>query len=195
MNTKLKRIIRSICLHIKYFTWNQTVRKCCKKGSSSFAGKGYKLVGRKYISIGNDFHAGKNLKLQAWDKYMGKQTGLFPQLIIGNSVTMIDNCQISCMNQIIVGDGCLFGDNIFITDNYHGSSSREEMDLYPTERNLFTKGAVNIGRNVWVGRNACIMAGVAIGDGAVIGANAVVTKDVPAYSIAVGVPAKVIKQL
>ena len=54
------------------------------------------------------------------------------------------------------------------------------------------KEEVKIGRNVWIGRNVCIMPGVKIGDGAVIGANAVVTKDVANYSVAVGIPAKVI---
>ena len=55
-------------------------------------------------------------------------------------------------------------------------------------RPLYVKEEVKIGKNVWVGRNVCIMPGVSIGDGAVIGANAVVTKDVPEYSVAVGVP-------
>lgn len=50
-----------------------------------------------------------------------------------------------------------------------------------------------IGNDVWIGTNATICRGVNIGDGAVIGANSVVTKDVPPYSIVVGVPAKVIK--
>ncbi len=50
-----------------------------------------------------------------------------------------------------------------------------------------------IGNDVWIGQNAVIMAGVKIGDGAVIGSGAVVTKDIPDYAIAVGVPAKVIK--
>ena len=50
-----------------------------------------------------------------------------------------------------------------------------------------------IGNDVWIGRNAVIMRGVTVGDGAVIGANAVVTGDVPAYAIAGGVPAKVLK--
>ena len=47
--------------------------------------------------------------------------------------------------------------------------------------------------NVWIGANCIIMKGVIIGEGSIIGANSVVTKDIPAYSIAVGSPAKVIK--
>jgi acetyltransferase-like isoleucine patch superfamily enzyme len=50
-----------------------------------------------------------------------------------------------------------------------------------------------IGNDVWIGTHAVILPGVTIGDGAVVGAGAVVTKDVPAYSIVGGVPAKVLK--
>jgi acetyltransferase-like isoleucine patch superfamily enzyme len=47
--------------------------------------------------------------------------------------------------------------------------------------------------NVWIGANCIIMKGITIGEGSVIGAGSIVTKDIPPYSIAVGVPAKVIK--
>jgi acetyltransferase-like isoleucine patch superfamily enzyme len=69
------------------------------------------------------------------------------------------------------------------------------MGMPVDERLLVSKGAVVIGNNVWIGNNACIMPGVSIGDGAIIGANSVVTHDIPAYSVAGGIPAKVIKQL
>ena len=52
---------------------------------------------------------------------------------------------------------------------------------------------VVIGSNVWIGANAIVLPGVTIGKGSVIGAGIVVTKDIPPYSVAVGVPAKVIK--
>jgi len=58
-----------------------------------------------------------------------------------------------------------------------------------------SKGPVRIGNKVWIGDNAVIMDGVTIGDSAIIAANAVVTKDVPAYAVVGGVPAKVIKQV
>ena len=55
--------------------------------------------------------------------------------------------------------------------------------------------AVKLGKNVWVGAHATILPGVTVGDNAVIAAGAVVTKDVPAYCVAAGVPARVIKQI
>lgn len=57
-----------------------------------------------------------------------------------------------------------------------------------------SKGGVKIGNDVWIGFGATILSGVTIGNGAVIGAQAVVAKDVPDYTIAVGNPARVIKQ-
>ena len=56
-----------------------------------------------------------------------------------------------------------------------------------------TPGRTSIGNDVWIGNNVLIMGGVAIGDGAVIGTGALVTKNVPPYSVNVGIPAKTIK--
>ena len=56
------------------------------------------------------------------------------------------------------------------------------------------KGDIVIGNDVWIGYEAVIMAGVTIGDGAIIGARAVMTKDVPPYTVAGGIPAKPIKK-
>ena len=56
------------------------------------------------------------------------------------------------------------------------------------------KGDIIIGNDVWIGYNAIILSGVTIGDGAIIATGAVVTKDVPAYTIVGGIPAKKIKK-
>ena len=61
------------------------------------------------------------------------------------------------------------------------------------EKDAVTKGDVVLDEDVWVGSNAVILSGVHVGRGAIIGAGAVVTKDVPAYSIVGGNPAKIIK--
>ncbi len=59
--------------------------------------------------------------------------------------------------------------------------------------NARTAGVANVGRDVYIGAGAKILGPVMIGDGSVIGANAVVTKDVPASSVAVGIPARIVK--
>ena len=51
-----------------------------------------------------------------------------------------------------------------------------------------------IGNNVWIGTNVTILKGVTIGDGAIIAAGSVVTKNIPAHTLATGIPAKVIKE-
>lgn len=56
-----------------------------------------------------------------------------------------------------------------------------------------SKGNIEIGNDVWIGFGVKILSGVKIGDGAVIGAGAVITKDVPAYSVAVGNPARIVR--
>ncbi|WP_310550963.1 CatB-related O-acetyltransferase [Paenibacillus glufosinatiresistens] len=63
----------------------------------------------------------------------------------------------------------------------------ETLKLHEISKN----GKVHIGHDVWIGTDVVIMPGVTIGNGAIIGANAVVTKDIPDYAVAVGVPAKV----
>jgi len=57
----------------------------------------------------------------------------------------------------------------------------------------FTKGDVYIGNDVWIGQDVTVMSGLSIGDGSVVGTGAVVTKSIPPYSIAVGVPARPVK--
>jgi acetyltransferase-like isoleucine patch superfamily enzyme len=54
---------------------------------------------------------------------------------------------------------------------------------------------IKIGANVWIGFDCCILPGVTIGDGSVVGARSVVMENVPAFSVAVGNPARVVRQL
>ena len=145
-------------------------------GCNFFTQRGFQYVGEKYISIGDYFNAGEGLMLQAWDQYRDFQDKFSPNLIIGNNVSMMSRCHLSCAQKIEIGDGTLFGDNVFVTDNFHGTGAEEERYIPPIERPLYVKGEVIIGKNVWIGRNVCIMPNVHIGDCATVGANSVVTK-------------------
>lgn len=186
-------MINRIKRFITMFKWRKYSKQMKYCGKYSTVGKKCDVYGAEYISVGDHFYAMDNLKLQAYKSYCGIETGFTPNLKIGNHVSFMSNCLISCANEIVIGDGTLFGDNVFITDNLHGSGKEEELDIPPIERPLCIKGKIKIGKNVWIGRNVCIMPNVTIGDGAIIGANAVVTHNVPSKDVVAGVPAKSIK--
>ena len=63
------------------------------------------------------------------------------------------------------------------------------------EREVYSKGPVIIEKNVWIGDKVTILPGVTVGQGAVIAANSVVSKDVPAFSVVGGIPAKLLKNI
>ena len=152
-----------------------------------------KLTGLKYISVGNGTYIAPSVQLTAWDSHNGNR--YTPAIVIGNNCTIRENCHITAIQGIYIGDNLLTGTNVLITDNSHGQCIREHMEMPGVKRPLYSKGTVVIGKNVWLGNNVCVTAGVNIGDGVIIGANSVVTHDIPAYSLAAGIPAKVIKQL
>lgn len=152
------------------------------------------LFGGKNVFIGDHFSTLKGLRIETFSEYMGQR--FTPRLTIGNRVSMNTDCHIGCAERIEIGDNVLLASRVFVTDHFHGmTDSRRTLDIPPAMRNLSLKGAVIIEDNVWLGEGVCVMPGVRIGRGAVIGANAVVTKDVPAYAVAGGVPARIIKKL
>jgi len=173
--------------------WSFATKKLNHVGTKTNAQSGFSVIGHQYIDLGNNFSAGKNFYIQAWKYYNGQELKTTPQIKIGDNVSFMDNCHISCVDKVMIGNGVLFGDNVFVTDNFHGDSSNQMRDIPPLKRPLVSKGSVIIEDNVWIGRNVCIMPNVKIGKGAIIGANSVVTKDVPTGAVVGGVPAKVIK--
>ncbi len=89
---------------------------------------------------------------------------------------------------IKIGDDVMIGPNVVIASSNHDY----QQHALPMARVDHVMAPVQIGNDVWIGANAVITPGVTIGDGVVVGAGAVVTKDVDAYCIVGGVPAKVI---
>lgn len=160
-------------------------------GKSSLIGSFSYVRGLKYVQVGNNTSIGFDVELTAWDDYKGQS--LHPEIIIGDRTFIRDYSHITAINSIRIGNGVLTGPNILITDNAHGASMAELLDMEPNLRPLFSKGSVVIEDNVWIGEKASIMPGVRIGKGAIIAANSVVTHDIPPYCIAAGIPAKVVK--
>ncbi len=118
-----------------------------------------------------------------------------PKIIIGNNFSIQKDCHITAINKIIIGDNVLIASKVFITDHMHGEFNEDAIKLPPARRKLYSKGPVIIEDNVWIGENVVILPGVTIGKNSIIGANAVVSKSIPENSIAVGIPAKVIKKI
>lgn len=147
------------------------------------------LVGAENISIGDFCFFTKGFYLTAWTK-----NGKNGNITIGNSCDFGAYNHITATNKIVIGDNLLTGKWVTITDNSHGESTFEMMQIHPSKRPNVSKGPVIIGKNVWIGDKVTILPGVTIGDGAIIAANAVVTKNVPSYSIVAGNPARILKQ-
>lgn len=163
-----------------------------KKG---YLGQGSRVIGTRFISAGDRLSVGRYAWIEAvvdFDKQV-----LRPVIIIGQGFHASERLHISAINQVNIGNNCLFGSCVYISDHNHGSYKGQEQSHpseLPVKRRLVSHGPVVIGSNVWLGDNVIIVGPVRIGDGVVIGANSVVTRDVPSNVIVGGVPAKIIKQ-
>ena len=162
-------------------------------GKNFIVRKRVNIMNGKYISIGDNFLAMNGCRIEAWDQYCNNSFS--PEITIGNNVSMNFDCHIGAINHISIGDNVLLGSRVFITDHSHGNGSMKEVDIPPNKRELYSKGPVIIEDNVWIGEGAVILSNVRVGKGSIIGANAVVTKDIPAYCVVGGVPAKILRKM
>jgi len=187
-------LARSLKRHELRSSIEKTKDICCNFTKVHF-GIILEIRGGKYITIGNGTEFSDFLYLTAWDSFGATEwKGYIPNISIGRDCRFGAFNHITCINKISIGDNCLTGKWVTITDNSHGNTDNNILSLAPINRPLVSKGSVIIGNNVWIGDKATILPNVTIGDGAVIGANAVVTKDVPAYCVVGGNPAKIINK-
>ena len=107
---------------------------------------------------------------------------------LGDDVTINHWCFISGAGGLKIGDGVLIGHRVSILSSEHKYKYAD----VPIRNSGLLLRYTCIEDDVWIGANVTILAGCQVHHGAVIGAGAVVTKDVPAYSIVGGIPAKVI---
>jgi acetyltransferase-like isoleucine patch superfamily enzyme len=200
----LKRLLRRVVLVLGNIIWLSKIflseeqlrllkMKFKKVGHDFKLGINYTVLNPKYISIGSNFSALDRFRIEAWDEYQGESFS--PEIIIGNNVCFNSDIHIGCINRIEIGDNCLFGSRIYITDHDHGDTSLEDLRIIPSNRKLKSKGPVIIESNVYVGEGVAILSGVRIGENSIIATNSVVTKDVPENSVVAGIPAIVIKTI
>ena len=157
-------------------------------GNKSIIYKPFKVTGKKHIYIGNSVFFDQGLRMEAIThkgayKYC-------PRIYINDFMHAEQHCQIFCANSVKIGKHVVISSDVFITDVEHEYNSIQSGIL---EQKLKI-GSTKIGDYAFLGVGVKIIKGVTIGKHAVIGANSVVTKDIPAYCVAVGIPARVIKK-
>jgi len=135
----------------------------------------------------NKTGVGVNIEHGAW---------FTPGVELGNYSGIGINCEVGAAGVgehggVIIGDHVMMGPECIVyTSGHEFSDTTVPMQLQGSTE----PETVRIGNDVWLGRRVIIMPGVTIGEGCVIGAGAIVTKSIPEYSVAVGVPARVVKK-
>jgi acetyltransferase-like isoleucine patch superfamily enzyme len=128
---------------------------------------------------------------------IGKETQIRPfslldarngRIAIGSYCSLNDYCVIYGMGDVIVGDNVRIATHTVIVSGNHNF---ENINI-PIRLQGVKVAPIIIEDDVWIGAHVCILSGVRIGTGSVIGAGAIVTKSIPAMSIAVGNPARVV---
>jgi lipopolysaccharide O-acetyltransferase len=149
------------------------------------------IRGKEFVKFGDGFTTGVGTRIDVF-----KFGNTIPKLEIGKNVQINDYVHLACSEELIIEDNVLIASKVFITDHSHGNyddHNSSSPDTPPNDRKIIAK-PVLIEQNVWIGEFVSILPGVTISKGSIIGANSVVSKSIPAYSIAVGSPAKVIKK-
>jgi len=144
-----------------------------------------RVAGKKYISIDSNTVVNRYGWLLAL-----KIDDCHPDITIGKNCAIGDFSHITSVRKIHIEDDVLIANNVYISDNIH---EYEDITCPIIDQKVVFKAAVTIKSGAWIGENVSII-GASVGKNSVVGANAVVTKDIPDYCIAVGAPAKIIKQ-
>lgn len=112
--------------------------------------------------------------------------------------SLVQNCSIgnycSIANDVVLGLGKHPIDRYSTSPLFYKMNNPLKLKISKEDLDFQEYDHIVVGNDVWIGTKAIIMDGVNVGNGAIVAAGAVVTKDVPAYSIVAGVPARVIKQ-
>lgn len=155
-------------------------------GRGADIGKGLHLQSPKNIHIGNNVRIGRFGRLATFPV-----DGRYGQVSIEDNCYIGDFFSVLAGADIVLKKDTLIASHVAVVSENHGANP--EIGVKYGKQPLSGK-PTTIGKNCWIGEKVMIMPGVEIGDWCVIGAGSVVTKSIPAYSMAVGNPARVIKQ-
>lgn len=156
-------------------------------------GRRFKSSGEVFIERGCEFVSPEAM---CFEGVVGIGMGSFfaadgGSIEVGDNAAFNTNVHVNASvgGEIKIGRWCIIGPNVVMRTAGHKFDNPNEF----IRKQGHVMLDIILGDDVWVGANAVILGGVRVGKGAVIGAGAVVTKDVPPFGIAVGVPARVIK--
>lgn len=160
-----------------------------------FGSFGNSLLFRPMLIMHPEFiHIGNNVLIRPGVRLETLPMSRTPELRIGNNVNIEQNVHIVCHNRVIIEDNVAIAPNCAIVDATHPCDnllSGEKMGNGVIDDN----GFIEIGEGSVLGCGVVVLPNVRIGKGCFIGANSVVTKSIPDYSVAVGSPARVIRQI
>lgn len=144
-------------------------------------------VSTRGVTLGRGVSFGAFSQLRPSSQYGGM---LGEGCLIGDGSTFGPYAYIGCAGFIEIGSSCMFGPRVSLIAENHVIP---EKGILIKDAGV-TRQGIKIGNDCWIGANTVILDGACIGDGSIIGAGAVVRGTIPPYSIAVGVPAKVVKK-
>jgi acetyltransferase-like isoleucine patch superfamily enzyme len=151
---------------------------------------------KKFMRVGSGLTIGKGCRIEVETSHW-ESLNREPCLIIGENVRMNDYCHITSGESVIIEDNVLIASRVYISDLSHGAYGKNNIHhsplIIPNDR-PFVGYPVVIKQNVWLGEGVCILPGVTVGEGSIIGSNSVVSRSIPPYSIAGGIPAIVLKK-
>jgi serine acetyltransferase len=135
--------------------------------------------------------AGVLIHEHAWLLVRSASQSVPAELTIGDRTVVNRFAKLVCFGSISIGAGAILGDRVYISDVEYEPGSD---DVHPDHRPLTTPAPVVLEAGVALGVGVIVKPGVTIGERAYIGAGSIVTRDVPAHSLAVGQPARVVRQ-
>jgi acetyltransferase-like isoleucine patch superfamily enzyme len=157
-------------------------------GRNVYIFPGVHIARPRFISIGDNVTIGSGTDIFVHPPRSGSKDYIIQ---VGNNVHIGSHNMIGARKSIVLEDNVLIGPHVMIGDHTH---RYENVDVPIKMQEVSEGGVVRIERDSWVGANVFILPNVTIGRHSVVGANSVVNHDIPAYSVAVGAPARVIKQ-
>jgi acetyltransferase-like isoleucine patch superfamily enzyme len=180
-------IARKIFQRFVKETWWRPPRRI-RAGAGVYIYRPRRIDGPQFIQFGARSTVDRHGWLSALESY--GDTKYEPRIVIGNDVHIGRYACVTSISSIVIEDGCLISEHVYISDHGHAMDPHEGLIV---DQPLVSKGPVQIGAHTFIGYRACVLPGVTLGMHCVVGANSVVTRSFPDFSVVAGCPARLIR--